>query len=244
MKRSNKEAQPHRQDLREIIVRAAGYRSLQKRRYKLASLAAETFSKSGTELHLFGHIIGSDRVGGSSPFGHGNDEAVAVSMLLRIASQLISASSDLFRDGRSYAAAALLRQMVEIEYLAWAIGTGNREGERWLRSDRAVRESFFTPAKLRKAAQGKFRGQDYGYHCELGGHPVPGASVLLDDESAVPQLLLADLLGHVGRIWDYFTAWAARNSHGNPILSRSRQMSERFCSWKSADPLATIPPPP
>jgi hypothetical protein len=184
----------------EAISLAANDETLRKQRNTLADFTSEIFSSVGTELHLLGHIVGTDRVGGVSPFGHGSDETVAVSVLLRIGSQLVSASADLFEDGRKYAAAALLRQMVEIEYLAWAMEAGNREGERWLRSNREQRQSFFTPAKLRKAAQGKFRGKDYGYHCELGGHPVPGASVLLGEDSVVSQLLLADLLGHSGRI--------------------------------------------
>jgi hypothetical protein len=36
-----------------------------------------------------------------------------------------------------------------------------------------IREEFFRPANLRKASEGKFRDKDYGFHCELGGHPVP-----------------------------------------------------------------------
>jgi hypothetical protein len=76
-------------------------------------------------------------------------------MILRIGSQLVSASVDLFTDGRTYAAAALTRQLVEVEYLAWAFETRDEDAARWLRSDRAEREAFFTPRKLRLAAQGK-----------------------------------------------------------------------------------------
>ena len=122
--------------------------------------------------------------------------------------------------------------------------TLDRDGERWLRSDRRERESFFTPAKLRKAAEGEFRGKDYWYHCELGGHPVPGSTALLGDDAAVPQLLLSDLLGHVGRIWDHLVRWARKSSHGDPILSRSPKMSRRFSGWKAKDPLVDLPPPP
>jgi hypothetical protein len=125
---------------------------------------------------------------------------VAVSMLLRIGSELVSACTDLFADGRHYAAAALLRQLVEIEYLAWAFETRDQDGERWLRSTRTERQSFFTPAKLRDASGGRFRGKDYGYHCELGGHPVPEATLLLKENEVVAQVLLSDLLGHTGRI--------------------------------------------
>lgn len=170
---------------------------------------------------MLGHIVRPDRVAGLSPFGHGSDETVAVSILLQIAAQLVSASADLFGDGRSYAAAALVRQVVEVEYLAWAIEAKNGEGERWLRSDKKQRESFFTPAKLRKAAVGKFRGQDYGYHCEAGGHPVPGSTLLLQCSSEVSQLLLSDLLGHAGQIWEHFVGWAKGSTHGNPILKRT-----------------------
>jgi hypothetical protein len=227
----------------ETIRRAAKNKALARRRHKLAHFAAQTFKNVGIDLHAFGHIVGSDRARGVSPYGHGSDEAVAVSVLLRIASQLVSATADLFLDGRGYAAAALVRQIVEVEYLAWAIETRDRDGERWLRSDRRQRESFFTPRKLRGAAQGKFRSKDYGYHCELGGHPVPEATVLLDDDVVMPQLVLADLLGHTGRIWDHFVGWANHSSYGLPILSVGPEMSKRFSLWKSLDPLAAIPPP-
>lgn len=236
--------QGNTQAISDAINLAANDEKLTKERGELAHFTSKSFLSVGTELHVLGHVVGSDRIGGVSPFGHGSDETVAISVLLRIASQLVSASADLFEDGRKYAAAALLRQMVEIEYLAWAMETRDRDGERWLRSDRQGRETFFTPRKLRSAAAGKFRGKDYGYHCELGGHPVPGASVLLGDDSVISQLLLADLLGHAGRIWDHLIGWSRRNSNGEPILRHGLEMSERFGAWKSNDPLAAIPPPP
>jgi len=61
-------------------------------RYELANYSSEQLHDAGTELHLLGHIIGSDRVYGASPLGHGNDEAAAVSVLLLVASQLTSSS--------------------------------------------------------------------------------------------------------------------------------------------------------
>ena len=228
----------------EKIRVAATDKKMKKHRRNLALASAKIFSEVGNELQLLGHVFGPDRRLRDSPFGHGSDETVAVSVLLRIGSQLISASTDLFTDGRNYSAAALLRQVVEVEYLAWAIETRDRDGERWLRSDRQERESFFAPRKLRQAAQGKFRGKDYGYHCELGGHPVPTAGVLLENDPAVVELLLSDLLGHVGGIWDHLVGWARRSSGGAPILNRSLEMSRRFSQWKALDPLVELPPPP
>jgi hypothetical protein len=105
---------------REAISGAATDPAQMAARVELAKFTSQRFDEVGTLLHVSGHIVGPDRKSGASPFGHGSDETVAISLLLRIASQLISASTDLFLDGRSYAAAALIRQMVEVEYLAWA----------------------------------------------------------------------------------------------------------------------------
>ena len=213
-------------------------------RSELAHFTADIFNTVGEELQAVGHIFGTDRKNGLSPDGHGSDEIVAVGLLLRIAGQLISAANDLFSDGRHYAAAALLRQLVEIEYLAWAFETRDRDAERWLRSTSDERRSFFTPAKLRAAAQGKFRGKDYGYHCELGGHPVPGAIALFRDDQAITQLLLSDMLGHAGRIWDHLLDWSNDNQWAVPLSKRKEKMYHRYAEWKAADALTNTPPPP
>lgn len=213
-------------------------------RMSLAHFTAETFWDVGRYLHAFGHMLGTDRREGRSPFGHGDDAAVAVSMLLRIGSQLVSASADLIADGRAYAGAALIRQLVEVEYLAWAFETKDEESARWLRSTREERQSFCAPAKLRKAADGRFRSVDYSYHCELGGHPVPGSWVLLNDDAGMPQLMLSDCLGHAGRIWDHVVGWAKGHMMGDTVLSKAEEMSRRYTEWKRLDPLTALPPPP
>jgi hypothetical protein len=211
-------------------------------RMDLAQFASRTFQEAGKELHIAGHIIGTDRRDGLSPFGHGDDAAVAVSMLLRIGSQLVSASADLIGDGRRYAGSALIRQLVEVEYLAWAFETKDEEAARWLRSTPDERRLFFTPAKLRAAAGKLFRSQDYGHHCELGGHPVPVSWRLLNDDLAIGQLMLSDSLGHSGRIWDHIIGWAKGHPHGDSILSRADEMLKRYTKWKKVDLLTSLPP--
>jgi hypothetical protein len=223
---------------------AASDKDLAKVRRELASYTADTFSQAGRELHELGHIFGPDRASGASPQGHGSDEVVAVALLLRICAELVSSFALLFQSGRQYGAAALLRQIVEIEYLAWAFQTRDKDAERWLRSTREERQSFFAPAKLRQAAKGKFRGQDYGHHCELGGHPVPGSSILLSDNQQLAQLLVADLLGHTGRIWDHLVLWADDTAAAVPIHKRQSEMLARYVAWKQQDPLTGLPPPP
>jgi hypothetical protein len=228
---------------REAMRSAANDPDQIKARIALAKFTAQAFDRIGTLLHLSGHIVGLDRKSEASPFGHGSDETVAIALLLRIAAELIAASSDLFMSGKAYAAAALIRQMVEVEYLAWAFETRNHDAERWLRSSKAERQEFFTPAKLRKAAGERFRSKDYGYHCELGGHPVPTAAILLDGETSISQMLLSDSLGHAGRIWDHLTGWARLQNEGF-VLEHSAEMSAKFAEWKSKDTLIDLPPPP
>jgi hypothetical protein len=208
-------------------------------RRELATFTADTFIFVGKELH----IVGSKP--DSMPHAPASDEILGISLLCRIAGQLTGASADLFEDGQHYAAAALLRQLVEVEYLAWAFDTRDQDAERWLRSSRGDREEFFKPSKLRKASQGKFRGKDYEYHCELGGHPVPVAQILLRHDGAIAQLLLSDLLGHTGRIWDHLLNWAGKNvAIAAPFIVKREEMWRRYKKWKDADALVSLPPPP
>ncbi|WP_156898266.1 hypothetical protein [Methylocapsa acidiphila] len=230
----------NKEDIRKAALRA----DLVEIRIGLAHFTSTVFQKVGTELHVVGHLIGTDRRDSLSPFGHGNDATVAVSMLLKIGSQLTSASADLITDGRHYAGSALIRQLVEVEYLAWAFEAKDEEAARWLRSSRDERRNFFAPAKIRAAAGDHFRSVDYGYHCELGGHPVPGSWALLNDDKAVAQLMLSDCLGHTGRIWDHVVGWAKSHPNGVPVLARADEMLEQYSRWKKLDLLAALPPPP
>jgi hypothetical protein len=215
-----------------------------KGRQELAAFTGSTFNTVGIELQVFGHLLGPDRKSGASPFGHGNDAAVAVAMLLQIGSQLISGGAELIGGGRHYAGAALIRQLVEIEYLAWAFEAKNDVAAQWLRSDHKERQSFFTPAKLRKAAENRFRSVDYGHHCELGGHPTPRSWQLLGEDQAISQLMLSDALGHTGRIWDHIVGWSKGYMLTDIVESRQADMLGRYTSWKSDDPLTALPPPP
>lgn len=234
------------EEVPELIREAASDPRLVSHRRELAAYSAAVFEAVGKELTVAGQIFGGDRVSGASPWGNGSDESVAVAVLLRIGSQLIGGAADLMTSERHYAAAALIRQLVEVEYLAWAFDTRDRDGERWLRSTRSEREEFFRPAKIRHAAGGHFPGRDYGHHCELGGHPVPGGVLLLGTRApAAGELMLADALGHAGRVWDHIVAWARRMQlHGTLVAPRTADMSRRYQEWKRADPLACLPPPP
>ncbi len=191
----------------EAIRSATANPELMRLREELASFTAHVFLHAGRLLEVDGVLLGKDRIEGTSPFGNGSDEVAGVALLLQISSQIISGSAMLFGSGQCYAAAALLRQIVEVEYLAWAFANRDRDAERWLRSSKKDRENFFAPRKIRDAANGKFRGKDYGYHCDLGGHPTPLARSLLNDNGTQAQLLLSDLLHHARGVWVHVMEW-------------------------------------
>jgi hypothetical protein len=233
-------------EIQEVIVSAASSESLIELRFELARLASDVFGEMASFLLSASYARhepppeNNRQVDRSLP-----DECIAVAMLLRIASQLTGGCALLFSNRQHYAAAALLRQLVEVEYLAWAFGTNNSDASKWLHSTKREREEFFRPARLRSASNGRFRNKDYSYHCELGGHPVPGSFLLFGagaDKNG--QLLLADALGHIGHIWNHVAEWAANSSDENLIEPNAHRLPLMHRRWTSLDPLSKLPSPP
>jgi len=227
----------------ELIRRAALDQNIIMERMALAAFTAETFRHVGDKLHAIGYVSGTDRRDGLSPFGYGDDATVAVSLMLRIGSQLVSGAADLINDGRIYAGSSLVRQLVEGEYLAWAFETKSEEASQWIRSNREERRTFFSPSRLRKASGGKFNSEDYSMHCELGGHPTPDSWKLLRDDAVLSQFILSDCLGHSERIWNHVVGWAKETSNGCCELfnddEKVNEVSERYTKWKKIDPLVS-----
>lgn len=231
-------------EIRSVIARASQDPAQRKARLDFLSCASDAFRDVGEMLHVFGHILGDDRKSGLSPFGHGDDEKVGIALLLQIAAQIVSASTQLLQDGRAYAGCALIRQLVEVEYLAWAFETRDAEAARWLRSDKKERQNFFAPRILRDAANGKFRAKDYSYHCEMGGHPTPFASSLLKNDDEINQLMLGDMITHARKIWVHLGTWAVGSNAGSMFHKHNDRLFELWSAWRQIDELCEMPPPP
>jgi hypothetical protein len=118
----------------EAIRSAATNPDLVSLRVELAGFTARIFLDAGRLLEVDGVPLGNDGVEKTSPFGNGSDEVIGVALLLKISSQIISGSTMLFGSGHCYAAAALVRQIVEVEYLAWAFANREGDAQRWLHS--------------------------------------------------------------------------------------------------------------
>jgi hypothetical protein len=220
---------------------------LAKMRYDCAFLVTVNFKKFGEMLWVSGHLIGTDRKDGLSPFQFGSDEVYGVALLMRIAAELGDNTIRLFAAQQTYAGAALLRQIVEIEYLSWAFDQRDGDAEEWLRSTKEERWEIFRPAKLRQSAGKTFRAKDYGYHCDLGGHPTPNALSLLNNDPLVTQLLMCDLLGHLSGIWRHFVEWGKQHQELETVFTHYQaiglETGEKLSSWKAKDPLFKLGPP-
>lgn len=132
---------------------------------------------------MSGNLIGPDRKSGASPFRFGDDRTVGVATVAQIGRELSGATVDLLQAGHLYAASALTRQLVEVEYLAHAFAHDHGVAAGWLPADRKERLAFWTPAAVRKRADGAFPAEDYRRHCDLGGHPTTEERQLLPDHS-------------------------------------------------------------
>jgi hypothetical protein len=233
-------------EVRKTIERASASLPLIRLRERVGTKMGAALVRAGQILHAHGHIIGTGRIDGSSVRGNGDDEVVAVGALLQIGGELALPAIQLFAAQQHYAAAALVRQLVEVEYLMWAFESNPSEAKAWLNSTREERREFFQPARLRKKSNGRFKDHDYWYHCELGGHPVPRSMTLLaGGDARVAQLLVVDILLHGWRTMDSAVNWSKAKGMFEivgPELGPARAaLAEK---WGTRDPLYKLPEAP
>jgi hypothetical protein len=195
-------------------------------------------------LHDTGNIIGPGRVDGSSERGNGDDETVAVGALLGVGGELTLGAIHLFAFGQNYAGAALVRQLVEVEYLMWAFAENPKDAKKWLDSTPAERQKLFRRVVLRRRSGGRFLDKDYGHHCEMGGHPVPRSMTLLGkadpDRPAARRGHLAPRLAHGG----FCSAWSAQKGLGPMVGGTLAPARNKLTVWSKRDPLYTLGPSP
>ena len=133
-----------------------------------------------------------------------DDRELAVALLSRLASEIVAGIATLIRRSYVYAAGALLRQLVEIEYLMFLGYTDSSKLARWYRADGEEIRKAFSPQRMRNESNGLFRDQEYWLHCEVGGHPHPRARILLDSYQnplSPSASLLPDAVHHLRRLW-------------------------------------------
>lgn len=161
-------------------------------------------ARLGELLFVHGAIIGHGRVSGSSRDGYGDDEVVALAVLVETSAELGSSAVTLLRQDQAYGAAVLLRQIIEVEYLIWLFSDEPKAASAWLNAGEGGAWPAFSPSSIRKKAAGEFSADEYHYHCELGGHPTPNARELLRNHSrgGDSSWLWDELQCHLERLWE------------------------------------------
>lgn len=198
-----------------------------------------------TALHTTQSFLAVGRVMANRTDLTGDDgEAVrAMGFLLQMAGELGSAASRMLSGEEHYAGAALLRQIVEIEYLTWTFKEGHENVTAWLNSTHKERLQFFSPKQLRTNSKGRFLSKDYQDHCEQGGHPVPRGIPLLGGKQAESaQVLLVDLLTHCWRTWDQVRNWLMNldKTHQIGFPKAGVEISQRLNEWGKRDPIYAL----
>jgi hypothetical protein len=233
-------------ELRDALTLAAMDETARETRQAVCRALAAAFERTGLILRTAGHLFGPQRVNGTSPFGNGDDRLVAMGYLAETAKSLIVGAAELIENDNPYAAAALNRQLVEIEYLAWAFAEDQEEASSWLRSTPAERRQRWQPRHLRDRSHGRFRGQDYQEHCEVGGHPTPDGmrTVFGPAAAASAEIILYETANHGVSAWSYFLSAIAthcRNNGGEPADLVPRELAEALrtaeARWRETDQL-------
>lgn len=220
---------------RDAFVTAASDTSGRQARRRLASALAEALCDAGDRLRVHGHIFGDGRVDGSSVFGNGDDRTVGLGYVSSTAGVLVHGSRTLLDSGNHYSGAALIRQLVEAEYLAWAFAEDTNEAAAWLSATPAQRKTAWQPRHLRDRSGGRFRGLDYSWHCELGGHPTPpGMRALLARSEAVLESQWYELSLHAESTWRYVCAGTAGLASGPLAVSGDLAAEETWTEAREA----------
>lgn len=226
--------------LSESLELAARSEAGTQARQKFGEALAAALRAGGHQLWIGGAMFGADRANGTSPFKFGDDATVGLATVMQMAGEIVSGAILLLEDRNRYAAAALIRQLVEVEYLAWAFAEDEEEARNWMRSSKEERQRFWRPVHLRERAGGRFRGTDYGEHCGKGGHPSPEGIHLLPDhyspEASAP-LWWCDMAIHAHSVWSYSVEAAQRLGHGDVLdsLEEADALVKAEAQWRAAD---------
>lgn len=134
------------------------------------------------------------------------ERIIGLSCVVQISGELGTACVGLLQAKQFYPSFALVRQIVECEYLCWAFSQDEDEARKWLKTSRRERMRFWSPRHMRQRSNGEFRDKDYAVHCEIGGHPTPAAFRLLHSTRVMPEKSVwIELTTHLANTWSHIT---------------------------------------
>lgn len=158
-------------------------------------------------------------------------------LVAAIGGELLASTAYLALGRWAYASAALVRQLVEVEYLAWAVTNDPDDAWEWLKSDRQTRLQRWQPGMIRQRSQGRFPNTDYHAHCEAGGHPVPEPAMsILDHRDQWVEISMYEAAVHGMATWHYLVR-AAGDAPVKAAESHHRLIDEAYDVWRRTETL-------
>jgi hypothetical protein len=184
-------------------------------------------------------------IGAGEEAGQAFSEFRAVSTVACMAAELADAAVDSARKQRYYTVGALIRQLIECEYLLTLFSDDLEHARWWRESTPEEVRTEFTPKKMRRLTG--FADQEYWNHCATGGHPAPKGARLLEKLDPARQSwpysaaeLLIDLGLHLRRTWRAIDALLVKH-HARYAQVRAPQRvqaEDAWSRWQEADPVA------
>jgi hypothetical protein len=177
--------------------------------------------------------------------GQAFSEFRAVSTVACMAAELADAAVDMAVRQRYYAVGALIRQLIECEYLLTWFNNDLAHARTWRESTPEEVRRSFRPGTMRQLTG--FPDQEYWKHCETGGHPAPSGARLLQKldptRTSWPYQaaeLLIDLGLHLRRTWRAFDALLVKYHarYAQVRADERSQAEEVWREWLEADPVA------
>jgi hypothetical protein len=189
----------------------------------------------------------------------GDSAGLGFAIAVEMTGELGEGARQLFDADLWYPGAALVRQLLECQYLLALARDDRTEPERWLKSSRKEILSRFMPSHMRRRSAQGFQVAEYQVHCDWGGHPNPkGRDLLRRHEEwrpVSPRWLWLDLAQHLAESWHYFNGalplydprMDPRNPKHDPDRSPDGKQgaADLLTEWREHDPLADrLPQPP
>ena len=114
----------------------------------------------------------------SAALGESRD-VKGLALVVDMGAEMVSGAIELYHAEFWYAGTALVRQIVEAEYLLTLFAHEPGSASGWLNASAKDLRKLWNPAAMRERTGGRFLEREYWDHCERGGHPVPSAEPLL-----------------------------------------------------------------
>src|SRR5436309_3440919 len=94
-------------------------------------------------------------------FGMAEQPRRSIAVAIQMAGQTARGAVSLLRDSNRYGAAALVRQLVEVEYLLYLFAIDQGEPLKWASMDLETVRKEYLPARMRERSGNRFRASEY-----------------------------------------------------------------------------------